>query len=89
MAYSSVKTLHLLVEDTTVRFADLVPTVMSSDVIAGVLEEGSEDSSGGAASAELEIIGKRFESNRKVMAATIRTRPTAVPFLKGGLVPIE
>jgi hypothetical protein len=88
MAYSSVSTLYLLVEDTTVRFADLIPTVMSSDV-AGRLEEGSEDSGEDAASAEMETIGKRFENNRKVIAATIRMRRAEPPFLNGGLVPTE
>jgi hypothetical protein len=76
-----------LVEDTTVRFADLVPTVMSSDV-AGTLEEGSEVSAEEEAYAEADTIGKMLESNRKVIAATIRKRAATI-FLNGGLVPAE
>ncbi len=81
--------MYLLVEDVTDKFADLAPTLMSSETIPGKLAEGTEDSGEDMATAGAETKGKRVDNSRNVIAKTIRTRPIAPPFLNGGQVPFE
>jgi hypothetical protein len=68
----------VLVDEVTVRFAERVPTTTSSDVPAGALEGGSDDSATEACD-EGEMIGKKLENRRSDMAATIRTFRAFVP----------